>query len=154
MESITPRNNKSCFSFIHNTCHKHEGLDCRMATHYNAKSSCNMGKERTSALTSPCRATLLDISVGFVDFGLSECPPLVTIATSNGLHGCVFGSCVPCDSSVLRWSVLRGGFVDWATNGSATIAKKSIDDCHHSSPQQTAHLPLLCRGLHLFLSSP
>ena len=36
----------------------------------------------------------------------------------------------------------------------ATFAKESPLLCHHSSPQQIAQRPFLCRGLHLSFSSP
>jgi hypothetical protein len=111
-------------------------------------------KTDTLALTPPCCATLLDISVGFVDFRLRKCPPLLTISATDGLHWCILRSGVPDDATVLRRILLRRRNICRSANGSATIAQESIDDCHHSDPQHTAHLPLLCRGLHLSFVSP
>lgn len=89
-----------------------------------------------------------------MDFGLDKLPICRTRTALDARDRCIFWSCMPRNASVLRWGVLRWGFVDWAANSSTAITKESIDDRHYSSPQQTAHRPLLCRGLHLFLSSP
>lgn len=154
IESITPRIKSSCFSFIHNTSNKRERLDSRMVTHCNAKSSYNMDKGRTSALTSPRCAALLHVSVGFVDLRLGKGPPLAAISASNRLNRCILRACMPCDASILWRILLRRRHVCRTSNSSTTITKESVHDRHHSSPQHTAHLPLLCFGLHLFLSIP
>lgn len=125
-----------------------------MATHYNAKFSCNMDKERTSAFTPPRCATLLDISIGLVNFRLRKCPPLLTISTTNGLHRCILRSGMPDDATVSRRTLLRRRNICRSANGSATIAEESVDDCHYSDPQQALQRPFLCFGLHLFCSSP
>jgi hypothetical protein len=125
-----------------------------MATHCSAKSSYNMGKGRTSALTSPRCAALFHVGVCQVDFWLDKRPPLRAISATNRFHWCVLRSCVPGNARILWWIVFTRSDVTRATNSSTAIAEKSVDDRHHSSPQHTAHLPLLCFGLHLFLSIP
>ncbi len=120
----------------------------------NSECCCIVDNTSTSALTPPRCAALLDVSVCQMHFWLDKRPPLRAISALDARNRCVLRSCVPCDASILWWCVLLGRYVGRSANGSATIAKESIDNRHYSSPQQTAHLPLLCFGLHLFLSIP
>jgi hypothetical protein len=169
MESITPRIKRSCFSFILDHPSNNIGKCMventrryrlpksrlpRCSHQNNSQCCCIVGNASTSALTSPRCAALLHVGVCQMHFWLDKCPPLLTISATNGLHRRIFWPCKPCHSAILRWSISLGRHVCRTTNGSATITEESIDDRHHSSPQHTAHLPLLCRGLHLFLSSP
>jgi len=114
----------------------------------------NCIEDTKSTLTPPCCAALFDISVGLVDFGLRESPPLFAVTATDGLHRCILRSGMPGDTTVSRRIVFTRSDITRATNGFATVAEESIDDRHHSDPQQTAHLPLLCRGLHLSFVSP
>ena len=113
-----------------------------------------MGIWSTSALTPPSRATLLHISVGFVDFRFGKSPPLLAVTATDRLHWCILRSGIPGNATVSRRIVFTRSDITRATNSSTAVTEESIDDGHHSSPQQTAHLPLLCFGLHLLPSSP
>lgn len=169
MESITPRRRINCLSFILGHPPNNIGKCMVVNTHRyrlprtrlrrcshqnNSQCCCIVGNTNTSALTPPCCATLLDISVGFVYFRLDKCPPLLAVSATDRLHWCILRSGMPGDATVARRIVFTWSYITRATDGSATIAQESIDDRHHSDPQHTAHFPLLCRGLHLSLVSP
>jgi hypothetical protein len=126
----------------------------RCSRHNNSRCCYIEDNTSTLALTPPCCATLLDISVGFVDLRLDKCPPLLTISATDCLHWCILRPSVPSNATVSGRIFLRRGNIRRTTDGFAAVTEESVDDCHYSSPQHTAHLPLLCFGLHLFLSSP
>jgi len=161
MESITPLIRANCFSFIlspqwrSNTKNTRE--QCMVLDHGCENMDgwpYNTGIWSTSALTSPRCAALLHVGVAFVHLWLDKRPPLFAWSASNCFHRCILRACMPCDATVSRRILLRRRDVCRTADSSTAVAEESVDDRHHSSPQQTAHLPLLCFGLHLFLSSP
>jgi len=127
----------------------------RRCSHQNNSEWCYIeDNENTSALTSPSRTASQDVSVCQMRFWFNKFPPLAAISATDCLHWCVLRSCMPGNARILWRIVFTRSDVTRATDSSTAITEESVDDCHHSSPQQTAHLPLLCFGLHLFLSIP
>jgi hypothetical protein len=169
MESITPWIKRRCFSFTFPRPENNIGKCMvenrrryrppksrlrRCSRQNNSQCSCIGGNVNTSAHTSPRCAASQDVSVCQMGFWFDKFPPLATISATNGFHWCVLRSCVPGNARILWRIVFTRCDVTRAPNSSTAITEECVDDRHHSSPQHTAHFPLLCFGLHLFFSIP